>query len=180
MSRTACNARRRSAGFSLVEVMVALVVCAIGMLGLAKMESLALSSTGVASSRSLAAIQASSMASAMHADRGYWGAGLAPAVTIVNEIPPTPSNFSAAVPCLTPGTASCTVNAQAAYDLQQWAIALNALLPGYNATITCSTAGFPVNCTIQIQWIENAVSSNAQQTGMANLQAPTYVLYVEP
>ncbi len=157
---------------------MALVVCSIGMLGLAKMESLALSSTSVASSRSLAAIQASSLASAMHADRGYWAAGVAPASTTVNDLPA--NNFSAAAPCLTPGTASCKVAGMAAYDLQQWAIALKNLLPGYNATISCTVVGFPVNCTIQIQWVENAVAANAQQTNIANLQAPTYTLYVEP
>ena len=34
-------------GFSLIEVMVALVVCSIGLLGLAKMESLAIASQDV-------------------------------------------------------------------------------------------------------------------------------------
>lgn len=167
-------------GFSLVEVMVALVVCAIGLLGLAKMESLALSSTGVASSRSLAAIQASSLAAAMHANRAYWGAGRAPAVTTVDAS--VANNFSSAstTPCLTAGTSSCTPDQMAYYDLWQWGLALQALLPGYSATITCATTGFPVNCTIQLQWMENAVAANGQQTNITSLQAPTYVVYVEP
>jgi type IV pilus assembly protein PilV len=169
---------RRSAGFSLVEVMVALIVTSIGLLGLAKMESLALSSTGVASSRSLAAIQASSLAAAMHSNRAYWGAGRAPAVTTVNNSPA--NNFSTAVACTTPGTTACGPDFMAFYDLQQWAIALQAVLPGYNSTITCSTGGFPVNCTIQVQWAENAVAGTAQQTNMAALQVPTYSVYVEP
>jgi type IV pilus assembly protein PilV len=169
---------QRSRGFSLVEVLVALVVCSIGLLGLAKMESLALSSTGVASSRSLAAIQASSLAAAMHANRAYWGAGNAPATTIVDNT--AANNFSTAADCLTAGTGACTPNQMAFYDLKQWGIALQALLPGYSATITCSTAGFPVNCTIQLQWVENAVAANSQQTNLATLQAPTYLVYVEP
>jgi len=37
-----------------------------------------------------------------------------------------------------------------------------------------------VTCTIQIQWVENAVAANAQQTNMAGIQLPTYVLYVQP
>ncbi len=165
-----------SRGFSLVEVMVALVVCSVGLLGLAKMESLALSSTGVASSRSLAAIEASSLAAAMHANPGYWAGGFAPATTIVSAA----NNFAAAAPCLTPGAASCVPSAMAFYDLQQWAIALNTVLPAYVATISCSTAGFPVTCTIQIQWTENAIASNSAQTGIGALAAPTYVLYVQP
>jgi type IV pilus assembly protein PilV len=170
--------RRRSSGFSLIEVLVALVVTSIGLLGLAKMESLALSSTGVASSRSLAAIEASSLAASMHSNRGYWGAGRAPASTTVNNS--VTNNFSTAIACTTPGTSACTVDQMAFYDLQQWAIALQAVLPGYNATITCSTSGFPVNCTIQIQWVENAVAANAAQTNLVALQAPTYTVYVEP
>jgi type IV pilus assembly protein PilV len=166
----------RERGFSLMEVMVALVVCSVGLLGLAKMESLALSSSSVANSRSIAAIQASSMAAAMHANPGYWSAGFAPATTIVSAA----NNFSAAAPCMTAGAGSCTPGAMALYDLQQWAIALAAVLPGYLATITCSTTGFPVTCTIQLQWTENAVAANAKQTGIANLAAPTYVLYVQP
>ncbi len=167
-----------SRGFSLVEVMVALVVCAIGLLGLAKMESLALSSTGVASSRSLAAIQASSLASAMHANRAYWGAGRAPAITTVDAS--STNNFSTAVDCYTAGTASCTPDQMAYFDLKRWAHDVGLLLPGFSSTITCSTTGFPVNCTIQLKWMENAVAANGQQTNMTSLQAPTYVVYVEP
>lgn len=166
----------RERGFSLVEVMVALVICAIGLLGLAKMESLALSSTGVAGSRSIAAIEASSMAAAMHANPGYWAAGFAPATTIVSAA----NNFSAAGTCFVAGTTSCTPSAMASYDLQQWAIALSSVLPGYLATITCSTTGFPVTCTIQIQWAENAVATSSRQNQIGALAAPTYVLYVQP
>jgi type IV pilus assembly protein PilV len=169
-----------SRGFSLVEVLVALVVVAIGLLGLAKMESLALSSTGVASARSLAAIQASSMAAAMHANRAYWASGTAPSTTIVDAS--AANNFSGTTACTTVGACN-TPTLVALYDLQQWGIALSALLPGYRATITCSTNGFPVNCTIQVQWVENAVAVNSQQAtqlAATSLQAPTYVVYVEP
>jgi len=169
---------RHSRGFSLIEVMVALVVCSIGMLGLAKMESLALSSTNVASARGLAAMQASSMAAAMHANRGYWSLQTVPVTTIVNATPP--NDFATAVACTTAGAASCTVTQMAAYDLQRWALSLSTLLPGYNATITCATATLPVNCNIQIQWVEGAVAANSAQTNLAAVAPPTYVLFVEP
>jgi type IV pilus assembly protein PilV len=169
--------RSRSAGFSLIEVMVALVVCAIGLLGLAKMESLALSSTSIASSRSLAAIEASSLAASMHANPGYWAAGLAPAVTTVSA--GTLARFGTTA-CTTAGTSACLAQPMAYYDLVQWGNALATLLPGYYATITCSTTGFPVTCTIQIQWTENAVAANTSQTNISNLTAPTYTLFVQP
>jgi len=168
-------------GFSLMEVMVALVVTTVGLLGLAKMESLALSSTGVASARSLAAIEASSIAAAMHANPGYWADGglSQPSIVITNAANP----YATAASCYNvPGTSSCTPAAMAAYDLQQWAVALNNVLPGYVATIACTPAGStaPVTCTITIQWSENAVASNGQQTQMGSLATPTYVLYVQP
>jgi type IV pilus assembly protein PilV len=183
--------RRLDRGFSLVEVMVALVVCSIGLLGLAKMESLALSSTGVAGNRSIAALQASSLASAMHANRAYWGAGLAPAAVTV-----TVSNTGAWVisdpnlsavppqPCNTPGAGACTMDQMAAFDMQNWATALAALMKNSIATISCATTG-TVSCNIQIQWTENAVSSNSAQTqaqlsAMITNNSPTYVLYVQP
>src|ERR1700743_3298461 len=62
----------RAAGFSLVEVMVALIVLSVGLLGIAKMQGLALSSTTSARMRSIAALEASSIASTMSADRSYW------------------------------------------------------------------------------------------------------------
>jgi type IV pilus assembly protein PilV len=183
--KSAKSHRDRSAGFSLVEVMVALIVCSVGLLGLAKMESLAISSTSVASSRSIAAIEAASLASAMHADPGYWAAGVAPASTSVSYIAGvltiTDTGLATAATCLTAGTTSCSPAAMAAYDVQQWATALQGVLPGYYATINCTqTVGIPVTCTIQIQWSENAVAGNSAQTNMAALNQPTYTLFVQP
>jgi type IV pilus assembly protein PilV len=168
--------------------MVALVVCAIGLLGLAKMESLSVSSTAVAAARSIAAIQASSLAAAMHANRGYWASGTAPASTTVSALVNNPISISSpvlsSVPpnnCSVPGAASCTPDQMAAFDVQQWAASLQTLLPGSFSTITCTTVtNIPVTCTIEIQWTENAVAANAQQTNINALQTPTYVLYVQP
>jgi type IV pilus assembly protein PilV len=168
---------RRARGFSLMEVMVALVVSTVGLLGLAKMEALAMSSTGVASSRSLAAIEASSLAAAMHANPGYWQAGVAPASILISS---TSNPYSAATPCTLTGASSCVPAAMAANDLNQWAAAVGNVLPGYLATITCSQANFPVTCTIQLQWTENGVAVSAQQTQMSSLVVPTYILYVQP
>jgi type IV pilus assembly protein PilV len=183
------KSQRSCRGFSLVEVMVALTVTAVGLLGLAKMESLAVASTAVASARSIAAIQASSLAAAMHANRAYWSAGLAPASTTVTAVLGTGWTISdpglnSAPPnnCSVPAAAgTCTPNQMAAFDVQQWASGLEALLPGSFSTITCTTnIATPVTCTIQIQWAENAVAANVQQVNINALQTPTYVLYVQP
>lgn len=181
-SRGACAAGlgcRRARGFSLMEVMVALVVSTIGLLGLAKMEALAMSSTGVASSRSLAAIEASSLAAAMHANPGYWQAGTAQASYVISGTATT-NPYAAAAACTLTGASSCSPQNMAFNDLNQWAGAVSQVLPGYLATINCSQANFPVTCTIQLQWTENGVAVNAQQTQMNSLVTPTYVLFVQP
>ncbi|HTV97605.1 MAG TPA: type IV pilus modification protein PilV [Steroidobacteraceae bacterium] len=186
MVRRAAGTMRACRGFSLVEVMVALVITSIGLLGLAKMESLALSSTGVASGRSIAAIQASSLAATMHANRGYWASAALASTTVqvVNGVVTIQDPvLSSVVPnnCSVPGTTACTVDQMAAYDVQQWAAALGALLPASLSTITCTqVVTSPITCTITIQWAENAVALNAQQTQMSALQPPTYTLNVQP
>ena len=59
-------------GFTLVEVLVALIIIGVGMLGIAKIQALAYASTGTAALRALAALEASSLAASMRANRGYW------------------------------------------------------------------------------------------------------------
>ena len=62
----------RASGFSLMEVMVAVIIICVGLLGIAKMQSLSLSNTTVSRQRAVAAFEAASMASAIHANRDYW------------------------------------------------------------------------------------------------------------
>ena len=197
------SARIRTGGFTLLEVMVALVVTAIGLLGIAKIQALAYASTGTASMRSLVAIQASGLAASMHADRTYWSMGSAP-VTITITGTGTGTNFTISDNYLNAtantatfcqsggGGAPCTPPQMASYDLRTWATALNGVLGNLNpvTTINCPVA-VPVTCTIQVTWNERAVSINSQ--GAANTQVaagatangsgtfnPTYILYVEP
>jgi type IV pilus assembly protein PilV len=164
-----------SKGFSLIEVMVALIICAVGLLGLAKMESLALSSTGIAGARSIAAIEASSMAAAMHANRAFWGTAIAPGTTTI-----TSANAAAITPTCTAVGACNNATKMANYDLQQWAASLVSVLPNFVGIITCTTSTLPVNCTITIKWAEVGVAIDPSQTNMASQTVPTYTVYVEP
>ncbi|MDB6089137.1 MAG: hypothetical protein JWN85_1921 [Gammaproteobacteria bacterium] len=184
----------RPAGFSLVEVMVALIVISVGLLGIAKMQALALSSTNTARLRSLAAIEAAGLASAMHGNRAYWAAfSTSPTFTVTGTTVTstdgamtaglaTAQNTASAATnyCNSTAGAPCTAAVLAAADLLEWASQLNALLPGSSAAINC-TAVTPLNCTIQIAWLENAVNiSKTQVNTVSAFQRPTYKLYVEP
>jgi type IV pilus assembly protein PilV len=178
----------RADGFGIVEVMAALIVISVGLLGLAKMQALAISSTTVASARSLAALEAASHASAMHANRGYWATSSPKAVSPISvtatagtaDVTISASTLSAAQDCTTAGGATaCSPEQLAAADLQEWGRSLQALLPGYTATVDCD-ASTPVSCAITIDWTENTVALTKQETSGAALQAPKYTLYVQP
>jgi type IV pilus assembly protein PilV len=192
----------RVRGFSLVEVLVALVVLGVGLLGIAKLEGAAFSNTSVAARRSIAAVEADSLAASMHANRGYWssldpaGASITVTTNTVTVASGAGANLAAAVTAVAGGlscqsnTAFCTIQNMAAYDLAQWALALQGVLPNYSATVNCGT-GTPVSCTINIVWSENAVAVNSTEASAAASAAsasatlnafeyPSYTLYVQP
>jgi type IV pilus assembly protein PilV len=192
-SRSAALASAR--GFTLIEVLVALIVTCIGLLGIAKLQALVYANTGSASARSLVAIQASGLAATMHANRAYWAAGSAPSpivitnTTIAESTNTLNTTATSASDCNATGSTvalPCTPAVLAAYDLHTWANGINTLLPGSSptTTITCP-ATIPINCVIQITWNEKTVSVNAQSAagttgGTTGTFAPTYTLYVEP
>jgi len=170
----------RAAGFTLVEVLVALIIIAVGMLGLAKIQALAYASTGIAGSQSLAALQASSLVSAMRANRSYWST-VANGFTFSNTGGTLASSdntlTTTTYACASGGAdAPCTPAHLAAYDLNAWSTALTAVLPKSTATIGCATSA---GCYIKIDWVENNVNVNTQTQGNA-LTAPTYTVFVVP
>jgi type IV pilus assembly protein PilV len=177
-------------GFSLVEVMVALIIVAVGMLGIAKLQALALSTTASSGVRSLVAIEAASLAATMHTNRDYWVSGPPAPVTNITITPTGPlantiniNTFpmSSLQNCT---TAVCSPAQVAAYDVQQWATALGQVVPAAAAVIACPGAVTPVACTIQITWQEGVVSTNnanaAAGAAVGVLNSPQYTLYVEP
>jgi type IV pilus assembly protein PilV len=170
---------RAARGFSLVEVLVALVVLSVGLLGIAKMQALGLSSNSVAGKRALAAVQADSLAAAMHENRAFWSS-------------PAAINTWTASPLLVPscavggGGAPCGPQALANYDLMQWAQSLNLLLPNAVGTVICQfgVAGSVVTCQVTINWSEKTIGIDANAaalaTAVAGTNVPTYTLFVEP
>src|ERR1700744_2787446 len=134
-------------GFTLLEVMVALIITSIGLLGIAKIHALAYSSTATAGTRSLVALQAAGLAASMHGNRTFWAANTTPiVVTDLHITSPVAMDSVAATAgfCETPAgsaPAPCTPDVMAAYDLHSYATQLHGSLQNSNATttITCST-----------------------------------------
>jgi type IV pilus assembly protein PilV len=165
--------------------MVSVIVICVGLLVIAKLQALSISNVTSSRLRALAAIQASSIASAMHSNRQYWFNTAPNTVTVVGTtvnssdaaLQVAAAAANAGTVCSSPtATASsgvaCDAPHLAAFDLVRWTTALTTLLPNPApnpiATITCPpAAGAPVNCKITISWTEQAVAINAQQNGTA-------------
>jgi type IV pilus assembly protein PilV len=171
--------------------MIAVLVISIGLLGIAKMEALSLSNTGNSRLRALASLEVAGLASTMQADRGYWAQGVPLTttpftVTIAGTTITSPNDATLQIPpnCLDGNT--CTVAQMAALDLQNWAGALNGVIPNDQVTIACQVPAATglVSCQITVSWAENLVNANSaeQNTAAATtaLATPQYVMVVEP
>ena len=109
-------------GFTLLEVLIAIVVLSIGLLGLAGLQAAGLRNNNSAYMRTVATQQVSDMADRMRANPAGAYAGTAGAAT---------------ADCLAAGCAPATM---AAHDIFEWNTANTALLPSGQGTIVASAA----------------------------------------
>jgi type IV pilus assembly protein PilV len=178
-------------GFSLIEVLVTMVIIAIGLLGNAAMQALSLTDTASARNRALGAIEADALASMMHANVAYWQSAQVTTNTAITVTGTAGSanttNFGTTIAGINTlvsaqGTdcvaGSCSNINMAAYDLSQWGLSLANLLPSGTGSITCQTTTPPSECQINVSWSENSVAVNSAVTGATTTQ--TYTLAVVP
>lgn len=151
-------------GFSMVEVLVAVVLIAIGLLGNASLQALSMNNTSIARYRSLATIKSDSLAATMHANAGYWqNTALVPVTaangfSITGGIVSDSTLDSQTTDC---SSAACTPVQMAGYDLKQWGQEIADLLPAGTGNVKCSLVGTnPISCVITISWTENNVALN--------------------
>ena len=168
----------RTRGFTLMEVLVALVVISIGLIGIAAMQASAIASTHSSQSESLAAIEARSMADAMQANPAYWTT--LPPSSFTVSAPAVGSSIgtisdtglaSQTTNCL---TTACTAQQLAAYDLQKWGWQLNTQVPGATAHFACQIAS-PSICSITVNWSQKATA--ALNSGTQSNATPTSMSY---
>jgi type IV pilus assembly protein PilV len=130
----------RVAGFSMVEVLVALVVLSVGMLGMAALYVVTLQSGTSAIFRMQAVSLASDLADRIRAN-------------------PAGANFTGAgtsTDCL---TVACNAADMAANDVYVWKQQIAGVLPGTPSELVTYVAGSPETYTINIQWTEPGQSS---------------------
>lgn len=175
--KTTAPARRN--GFTLIEVLIALLVTAAGLLGLAKMQALALSSTKDTGTRSLIALQVGSLAAVMHANPAFWAQGTAPTSFSMTGTTVTDAtnvlNGGVAGGC----TSACTPAGLAAVDVQNWALDMSNQFPNYAAKVDC-TSSLPVSCSIYVTWLEKVVGMNKTTAASAAETTQSFGVYVKP
>lgn len=147
VTRLAKQSRGRVAGFSLLEVLIAIVVLSIGVLTVAGLQVFALRANQVSYQRSQAAVLAAEIIDRMRANRAAAAAGnysLDP-----DEPPPAPEGACE--------EAACNGAAMAARDLSLWFQRLVDTLPGATAEIVCSDAPCtPASLhTVTVMWDED-------------------------
>ncbi len=155
----------RSGGFTLVEVLVSLVILAIGLLGIAKLMLFSSHSNDSAYLRSQATALAYEILDDMRANRQE-------AINVGTY------NTPAAVPAVVPGAlcvgiGSCITPTQVAlYDLYQWGLHLNAnsgvappgALPNGQGSVVLVTAASQTTATITVSW-DDSVAQNTLNAG---------------
>ena len=184
------SSKQKQHGVSLIEVLISILIIAIGVLGLAKMQALSIANTSVAGSRGLIALQASSLASLLHSNKAFWQVA-SPAASNCNGT--SACNFSGtnSAPAAFAYTAQtctyaapCATQQIAAYDLNTWMGNMYSVAPTYGANINCqNSSNSPTSCVITISWSEKQTGMNVQTA--ANATGTTkatqyYYLYVQP
>lgn len=161
-------------GFTMLEVLVALVIISVGLLGLAGMQAVAVNNTNTSRMRGIAAIQAESLAAAMHANPSYWQ-------NITGTV--TQGTVPTAGSC---GSTTCTASQMAGYDVSQWQSNLSSnqmALPSASGTFSCtaSTASSPAVCTVNISWQEKVMTLNKTTlSASAAYASASYQMVVQP
>ncbi|MET3105397.1 type IV pilus assembly protein PilV [Oxalobacteraceae bacterium GrIS 2.11] len=174
-------------GVSLIEVLISLLVIAVGVLGMAKMQALAVSSTQTSGARALIALQANSLAALMHSDKGFWQVktGTPNCAAASCTLSGTSTTIFGTVPTACSFTSLCLPGPMVAYDINNWMNSINSFIPTYSANINCSGGGTasPVNCAISISWFEKQQGGSVTTATVAQTTPSvkqTYFLYVQP
>lgn len=141
---------KKQFGFNLIEVMVSLVIFSIGLLGLAGIQQVGLTQNNVAMQRTVAMTQAYDILDRMRNNRT--------------------TDYSSATSAATPNciTAPCNNTQIASYDLYEWGLALDKVLPNGKGFIT----GTPTGYIVYVGWDEKR--NGLTPTG-CNPPAPTGV-----
>ena len=133
---------KKNSGFTLVEVLVSMLILALGLLGLAGLQSSGLRNNVSAYNRSQATILAYDMADRMRANVANSGG-----FSSSKYITATNNEIENQADCLTVST-TCSTTDMALQDLFEWHRDISAILPAGTGTISQSSNVY----TIAVTW----------------------------
>jgi len=146
-----CRGSRQS-GFSLLEVLIAIVITSIGLLGLAAMQATGLRNNHSAYHRSQATVLAYDIADRMRSNASSMGSYVTPVAVVT---PPDGADPDVDTPVIDlsgcASTSGCSADLLAQSDLAQWNTDLAAALPGGTGAIALAGGIF----TISVNWDDN-------------------------
>lgn len=153
------NSSRRQAGFSLIEVLVALVILSVGVVGVAGVQLSAIKFNLVSQQRSVASQHALSIAERMRANLA------AVAVTPAGSSPYIFDHPFADIPGKKPAAKSCdnplfpcTPDEVADRNLNDWLTQLDAALPAGRGTITQNALAVGAPFVVTVMWREKELA----------------------
>lgn len=137
-------------GFTLIETLIALIVLAVGLLGMASLTIHSMQSNQGAYMRSQASVLAYDIAERLRSNH----AGATGTTVYTQE--------TAAAPFC--GNDGCTPTQQAQLDVSQWRAALQETMPGATASITRATSGAVTQYQVTISWTDAGESNIASSS----------------
>lgn len=152
----------RQRGFSLLEVLVAMLVLGVAVMGFAGLQVRALQSTGTAHLRSQAMTIASEMterirgnpsALATYTTAANWGVGTIPSGA--------PSTWAGTCMYTSTTTNGCSAANMALFDMREVQYLAQELLPNGTVSVRYCDGGGLVACVF-VGWSENGVTSDAK------------------
>lgn len=186
--------KRKSAGFSLIEVLVSIVVLSFGLLGMVGMQAASLRANREARLQSSAVVLARELAEMIRGNKnvGVLVAGNPYVGNFSNPAGTTPLTPAAPKYCLSVGVAACANPTEiATAELTEWLARVDAELPGARVSVCVDSAPFDANglprwaCTglggvlvVKIGWTKS--STNLALTGSSAFERATIPSIVVP
>jgi type IV pilus assembly protein PilV len=145
MNMTTCRKVSQETGIALIEVLVAVLVLAIGLLGMAAMQAQSTKMTNGAEQRTQAVLLTADMMDRMRANR--------PNISDYDGIDVDPDATACATDYAPDGTATVSVN-----DITEWSNLVVCLLPEGSGTVAIDGAG---EITVTVDWEKSDADGTA-------------------